>query len=285
VLSREFRGVLALLMCCVLMAGCTLERKEETPKPTLSEVTEDLTTVPGTTPAATQNTAITPAASGVPTPTQFVLTAAPTLTGIPAAGTNGLPPSPNPSEVGTYMLQSSFDAPEAGWITTGDETVSRGFENGIYYLGITSPDNTRWGYTLGPSGTNVLHDIVIETDMRLSQTTGDAAYGILCRQGANENYYFFLINTSGQVQIGKMSNNNRIPLVDWTAAGTLRPSTEFNHIRVGCVGSTLWLEANGTLVARIDDTSFSSGAFGLFAVTNRAGTIRVDYDNFVGVGR
>lgn len=266
-LKAKYIGLVALLLA---LAGCNLNRGDSESSTPVSNTLSAVT--PFTTKSATSES-IQTTASGSPVPQ---------VTATQLVPSNLLPPSPDPAETGVFDFESSFDAPIADWIATNDEIISRGYENGSYYLGITSPDGTRWGYTVGPGGTEV-RDIVVEVDMRISQDTGDAAFGTFCRRTDGENYYYFLVNNVGQVQIGRMADNNRTPLTEWIPG--VQATSQFNRIRTGCVGNVLWIEGNGAVLARVEDTAYTSGSFGLFGVNNRAGTARADYDNLVAVGR
>ena len=283
-------GSIALVILIAALSGCNLSRgEEETPIFTL-EAGDDTTTPQATLGATSQITSqpatpSSPAIPGAATATPLSLAATPGLTPDAPGGAAGLPPSPNPSEVGAVYVASSFDTPQTTWSTASDETVTRAVENGAYALGVTSPDTTRWGYTLAPGSTSNPRDVVIEVDARLSQNPGNAAYGLFCRRTEGENYYYFLLNAAGQAQIGRMSGNDRVTLTNWQPVASMNPSDQFNHLRAGCVGSVLWLEVNGILAVRTEDTANSVGGFGPYVVADPAGTARADYDNILIVGR
>ena len=241
-----------------------------------------------------QSMPASPAVSAaIPTPTAFVLSPAPNAPQGAAAPVvmsgvtgGGLPATPDPGQPGGIRVESNFDTPGSNWISGSDETVARGYENGAYFLSVQSSEGLLWGYTLGPkTGDTPPRDVVIEADVQLGQGGGEVSYGFLCRRTEGENYYYFVLDNLGQAQIGRMTANQSAPLTDKMPVAGVQPPQNVNHLRVGCVGSTLWLEVNGALVAQVQDTAFGDGDYGLFLMNNRGGIAQANYDNAVIVAR
>ncbi len=299
---RTRTGYLAALLGLValILAGCNLDRGGEAgPTPTSEGLlgTEAAADITPTDPALLVATP-TQAAPGAPntgqaTPTPFTLSPVPggqtgQIAGnaAPPGGAAGLPPTPDPDQVGGFRIESNFDAPSGAWISGSDEIVARGVEGGIYYVSVQSSEGLLWGYTLGPkSGDTPPRDVVIEADVRLSQGGGEIGYGFICRRTEGENYYTLTLNNQGQARIARMDGNQITPLTDWLPAPGVRPPQEANRLRAGCVGDVLWLEVNGNLVAQAQDATWPEGDYGLYVMNDRGGVARAEYDNVVIVGR
>jgi hypothetical protein len=306
--TTRFAVALTGVMLIVAAAGCNLSRDEteQTPEvegisgtaPVVDTTASALDTFGATSTARLQSTP-TQSAPGsssvntaVPTPTTFVLSpvpngqsAAPVVTAA-GAGTSNLPATPDFSQPGGFKVESNFDTPGTNWISGSDETVARGYENGEYYLSVQSSEGLLWGYTLGPkTGDTPPRDVVMEADVRLSQGGGEVAYGFICRRTEGENYYYLVIDNLGQAQIGRMTANQSASLTGAIPVPGIQLPQSMNHLRAGCVGSTLWLEVNGALVAQTQDTAFDDGDYGLFVMNNRGGIAQANYDNAVIVAR
>ncbi|WP_162910084.1 hypothetical protein [Aggregatilinea lenta] len=309
---RNFKRIrVRLLLCGAALAatavGCNLEQGETEQTPEVEELgTAPAVDTPdssldsfGATSTArlqatpTQSQPGDPVTNGaIPTPTTFVLTqapdgpqgAAPAVT--VGASTSNLPATPDSNQPGGFRIESNFDTPGTNWISSSDETVARGYENGMYFLSVLSPEGLLWGYTLGPkTGDTPPRDVVIEADVQLSQGGGEISYGFLCRRTEGENYYYFVLDNLEQAQIGRMTANESASLTGPIAVAGVQPPQSTNHLRAGCIGSTLWLEVNGNVVAQVQDSAFSEGDYGLFLMNNRGGVAQANYDNAVIVAR
>lgn len=297
--------ILSSTILVAAAAGCNLDRSDEDQTPAAENIAGtapvvdtpagdlDMFAATGTARLQATPTQSAPGSSTIPTPTGFVLSPAPNApqgAAAPAvtvsAASGSLPATPDSNQPGGFRVESNFDTPGSNWISGSNETVARGYANGAYYLSVQSPEGLLWGYTLGPkTGDTPPRDVVIEADVQLSQGGGEVAYGFLCRRTEGENYYYFVLDNLGQAQIGRMTANEAVPLTGTVSVTGVQPPQNVNHLRVGCVGSTLWMEVNGALVAQAQDTAFEDGDYGLFLMNNRGGIAQADYDNAVIVAR
>jgi len=116
-----------------------------------------------------------------------------------------------------------------------------------------------------------LTDFSFQADVRKVRGDGDGfvyGYGLHLRSdGTQEIYYEFNILYDGRFMVGKSVNWNFSKPIDWTTSKELRTGYgQWNTLKVVARGNILEFYANRVLLATIEDSTFSAGKVGLFAV-------------------
>ncbi len=179
--------------------------------------------------------------------------------------------------VSNILIQDDFSDPASGWEVAQYEAGEVGYIDGVYFVTSTAPGKAMWGL----AGKN-FSDVSIE--VTASQISGPASnnndYGVMCRV-SDDNGYSFNISGDGYYSIQRMENNAFTDLVEWTKSGKINNGNATNTIKVICQKSTLSLYVNGTIMAEITDTSFTSGDIALAATTYETETTEIHFDNLV----
>ena len=220
-------------------------------------------TPPTATPAPTNTT--------IPSPTVvwFPATATPTLLLFPTyTGT----PEMNPG-IGAVTLTEDFSEP-ADWDTAsssdGTAAISRNrlslaVQPGIYIL------SQRRGLVLG--------DFYAEVTARPSLCRGDDHYGIIVRS-VGRSYYRFALSCNGQVRAERVNTRGIVPLHEAIFSGDVPPGAPGEvTIGVWAVGNELRLFLNGRYQFGFSDTSYSSGALGVFALSQGTDPVSVTFSD------
>ncbi len=195
-----------------------------------------------------------------PAPTQ---TFAPTQT-VPASTTTGW------SEV----WLDDFSDPDSGFYVGETSEYSFAYEDGIYRVEVIETEWLSWIY-MGYS----LTDIQMSADVKMGNTTGVTAYGMLCRCDANENFYGFEFSEDGYYTIWLRYNNDYTTLVEWTPDSRIN-SSEWQKMGIECVGENLTLKFNDEVLATTTDSTLKSGDVGLLAESDEKGGSIVLFDNY-----
>lgn len=98
------------------------------------------------------------------------------------------------------------------------------------------------------------------------QISGDTAafYGIALRRSGTGNNYVFRIDSNGDWSFGKSVSGTITPLQDSTRNVAIHTSLDTtNTLEVVATGSHFDFLVNGTTVGSADDSTYSSGKFGL----------------------
>jgi hypothetical protein len=91
--------------------------------------------------------------------------------------------------------------------------------------------------------------------------------------------YALLVSGDGYYSIQKSTGGNYDFLLDWTESDAIKIAPEVNHLKAECVGDTIRLFANGTLLAEVTDPDFASGDISLVAISFSSEPVTVEFDN------
>ena len=127
-------------------------------------------------------------------------------------------------------------------------------------------------------------DFVVQADVLKAGGDGGSyfyGYGLYLRSdGTWRNNYEFNIVKDGRYMIGKSVDGDFTKLVDWTFSDALKTGyKQCNTLKVIAEGSTLMFYANGTHLTTVEDTTFSCGKIGVFAI-NAASSTKPDIVQF-----
>ena len=202
----------------------------------------------------------------------FLAALACAIPGLPGTGGGCTPDAGN-------LFQDDFSDESCGWedIFRDADGISD-YDQGGFRLQVQQEQFDYW------ANPNVnFSDVVIEADAKKIGGPDDNDFGVICRYVDTQNFYFFIIASDGFYAIGKSVNG------DYSYIGTdLMEPTDVvlggdatNRIRADCVGSTLRLYANGSLLKEVTDSTFTSGDVGLIAGTFDTPGTDILFDNFI----
>ena len=179
------------------------------------------------------------------------------------------------------LFQDDFSNTGSGWDRSTFDEGSSDYSNGEYRIFVNTTSYSVWA---NPNQTSYT-DTRVEVDATKTGGPDDNEFGIICRHSDPSNYYAAVISSDGFFGFWKRVAGADLELVGMTEFGqsaAINQGSASNHLRLDCVGSTLTLYANGTLLGSVTDTVHSSGDVGLYAGTFEevAGT-EILFDNFV----
>jgi serine/threonine protein kinase len=180
----------------------------------------------------------------------------------------------------SVLYYDDFSSTNSGWPSRADSSDTMDYAYGGYriYLASTMTD------IVSNTGTYLPADVNIDVDVTKEDGTDNNDFGVTCRMQDLNNFYFFEISSDGYAAIGMFLDNKMSYLsadtmqkVDGIASGIAT-----NHIHAECYGSTLYLYANGYLVASaLDSTFLGGGDVGLIAGSFDEGGVDILFDNYV----
>lgn len=172
--------------------------------------------------------------------------------------------TPTKSSGPEVLYEDDFGDTGSGWEVGSWPGGSVGYKSGAYSVVSGGSGDTMWGIA-----NTTLSDVLINVDTnQVSAPDNDNnSYGVACREQGDGNGYYLLISGDGGYAIIKAQGNEFTPLVEWTASDAVKKGNATNHIEATCKGTTLTLSVNGTRVATVEDSSYSSGDIAL-AVTS-----------------
>ncbi len=178
---------------------------------------------------------------------------------------------------GKVLFADDFSDVDSGWPHRFEETVITDYAQGGYRLWVNNTQADVWGLP-----ELELEDAVIEVDATMIGGPLTNDFGAICRYVDRDNFYFFEITSDGYALIGMYSGGEWMALSSdkYQPSEAIHQGEATNHMRAECVGSSLRLYANNSLVAQVTDATFANGGVGLIAGTfDEAGT-DILFDNF-----
>jgi len=220
---------------------------------------------------------LTLAPSPLPNPTTTVVpssTPAVVVTPSPAATTSPITPTAVQLPEGT-LLVDDFGSP-GGWDVGADPDYEIGYKDGEYRVVVHNAGLFVWG---NPKRSYDLSDFAIEVDVRRVGGPVNNQMGTVVRRQNDQNFYLFSISSDGTCGVNMLRDNTWSSPVEWAASKSVKQGTEWNHLRVECVGPRMRFYVNNDLVADFEDNTFASGNVGLGAGTADEGGVEVRFDN------
>jgi len=178
------------------------------------------------------------------------------------------------------LYQDDFSDPSSGWPKVNNEDGITDYDGGSYRILVNTTNTDIW------SNPDLDLDFT-DTSIFVEATAGggdeDNDFGLICRYQDDENFYFFVISSDGYYGIGKVSDNVQqlVGMESMPPSELIRQGKLTNQLQADCIGSTLRLYVNGTLLAETEDTDFTSGNVGLMAGSFAIPGTEIHFDNFV----
>jgi hypothetical protein len=178
------------------------------------------------------------------------------------------------------LLQDDFSNPDSGWDRVTVEEGSTDYQDGGYRIFVNTTDYSIWA---NPNQTTY-QDVSVEVDAQKIGGPDDNEFGIVCRHADPGNFYAAVISSDGFFGFYRRIDGGTFEALgsgNFESSDAINLGSESNHIRLDCVGSTLTLYANGTMLGTASDSSIASGDVGLYAGTFATTGTDILFDNFV----
>jgi hypothetical protein len=182
-----------------------------------------------------------------------------------------------PAHSGWTFFSDDFSFPPNGWETVVGEGGEVLFEYEGMVIKVVSPNSLVWSVNQPR-----FRDTRIDVDAVLLDGPENDNFGVICRYVDYQNYYGFLVTHDGYYGIFKLVNGQMVMTnenknLDFSEV--IRQGGVVNHIQVECNGEILKLIVNDTLLAEIQDSSFTEGQIGLIAGAYDNAGVKVLFDN------
>jgi serine/threonine protein kinase len=179
--------------------------------------------------------------------------------------------------IDTGTLFDDFSNPDSGWwVYQGNEGLM-GYQAGSFQIKVDIPD---W-YLINSPG-YITNDATIEVEAYKSSGPDNNLFGIICRYQDSQNFYFFVIGSSGYYGIGKVLGGEPLLITNEgnTYSSAINQGRTSNLLRADCIENTLTLYANNTRLVEVEDFEYTTGAVGLFVGTFDIYGVNILFDNF-----
>lgn len=217
--------------------------------------TATFTNTPTVTPSATPSPTVTASPTLDVTATAIALQATDTAVAYQTSVANA-------AITGRSILKEAFDSNKNNWQVekTDDDYALTTYKiaDGNYTWDVTAHQPLISWVT---ANTNAVSDFYVTIEIKQASGPDSADYGVVFREDANSNFYYFGINEQGQYAL-YLYNQDWSTLIDWTQSDFIQPD-EFNKITVLAEGSHFTFFINNQYLTEITDDSIKSGTVAL----------------------
>ncbi len=174
------------------------------------------------------------------------------------------------------LFEDTFDDPKSGFIALSDAEGITNYDQGGYRIKV---DKANW-FFWAESG-RTFSDVKIEVDTTKLGGPDENEFGVICRYVDQNSFYFFTITSDGYYSMSKHINDDYefIGMSELKQSSVIKKGQADNHLTAVCEGNTLRFSVNGTLLAEVQDDSFSSGDIGMIAGTGDTSGVDILFDN------
>jgi hypothetical protein len=178
---------------------------------------------------------------------------------------------------GEKLFWDDFSDPSGNWPQVSSPNGSAGVAEGAYQMQVSSAQKE-----ILATSRHIFRDVQVEADATRLAGPPQNLFGLVCRSGDANDFYFFAISSDGYYGLGKVKNGRVVLLgQEMMAYSPAILQGNPNHLRLDCIGGTLKGSVNGQVVASGTDADFSSGEAGLMAGALDKPGVNVAFDNFV----
>ena len=180
-----------------------------------------------------------------------------------------------PSDI---LFSDDFSTKDNKWDQITETDRSTDYFNNAYRILVSNSERHVWA---NPQNRE-FSDARIEVDATKNGGPDDNDFGIICRYGDVNAFYYGVVSSDGFYGIYKVTDNGGEPIGNDTMleSDQINQGTATNHVRFDCIGSSLSLYVNGELVDEQTDSTYTTGNVGLMAGTYTTGGTDILFDNF-----
>lgn len=171
-------------------------------------------------------------------------------------------------------FEYDFNEPENGWINGVEESNTRGYVDGEYFVTVKPGGGTG----AGPGSNFVFSDFVAELDARILKATDPGGWGFIFRgQPFPQSFrYHINFNSSG---LSLFLDTGPYTDLFYLQGAPVHPAPETNRLLVIAKGPNIAIYVNGEPVTVVSDSTLSSGIVSLGIHAGEQET-EVRFDNF-----
>jgi hypothetical protein len=172
-----------------------------------------------------------------------------------------------------------FDS-DLTWVGPNFEGASNLTESGQHRATDYLADSFLWWSTTIPDID--AGNIYVEVQADVKECRGKDAYGLAVRVEPDQRDSGYLLEFScdGAFRLRKLYAGTIQTLQDWTPSASISTDGSGNVMGFLAIGSQLYPVANGDVLTQVDDGTFFSGNYGLYANAQETPGLTILFDNF-----
>lgn len=177
------------------------------------------------------------------------------------------------------LPKDDFSDSSSGWATGTDSDKSVEYANGGMQFMVYTPYYITW------SMPSVLMYTTSHVDVNVTNESADpeAFFGIVCDAlSTSSNFYYVGVSSDGYYAFVKSAVAQDDVILKKGTSDVIKNSASSMKLGLECGGGSLTLFVNDQQIDTVSDSTYTSGAVGLFAASDDQDSgVNVTFDNFV----
>ncbi|MGE3910367.1 MAG: hypothetical protein AB7K36_13495 [Chloroflexota bacterium] len=191
-----------------------------------------------------------------------------------------------PPPAGTVLMTEDFDSPDQAIISTSGTLPDQNtyaILDGEYQVKQLTPGSS---WRLLPASANT-DNATIAINARLLDPTPGRFVQVGCRDQQSPNgashYRLVMVPATGRFKVGRWTAGEETLIVPWSSGASIKRDSAVNRIELTCAGSTIVVSVNGSEIASVEDSTYSTGRFmfGSGVFTDNSGPADGRFDDLV----
>jgi hypothetical protein len=180
---------------------------------------------------------------------------------------------------GPNLPNDDFSNSNSGWGTGTDEKSSVEYANGGLQIIVHQPSFVTWS----TPGTGSYENIHMEAGVRNDSTDPEAMFGFVCNeQGTTDSFYYAGVSPDGYYAFVKSAEEGEDVYLKEGSSEVISASPSSMRLGLDCGNGSMTLYVNGQRIDSVSDSTYTSGAIGLFAASDdEPSGANVNFDDFV----
>lgn len=178
------------------------------------------------------------------------------------------------------LFKDDFSRESGDWGTGEDgTTASVTYEDENLVFRIHEEDQFYWS-----TAEEDLENIHMEVTVRNTGEAADAGFGVVCNLVDDQNFYYLGIGSDQLYVIAKIEDDDFQVLGgedQWSFSDDLALNADSYTVGADCGNGTLTLYVDGVEIASVEDSTFTHGNIGLFALTAKDPDTEIRFDDLV----
>jgi serine/threonine protein kinase len=176
------------------------------------------------------------------------------------------------------LFSDDFSNPQSGWPTIQNAQGGYSYQTDGYHITVEEMDAVLWAKT-----SRADDNVSIYVDAKPVREGMNGYYGLLCRIQDEKNFYYFVVRSNGDYNIGKYKNGEFQPLFsnEWKRSDAINQGSQTNRLKANCSANILRFYANNVMLGEVVDTDFVSGFSGIVVAALDTLGSEVLFNNFL----
>jgi hypothetical protein len=181
----------------------------------------------------------------------------------------------------SVIFQDSFQNSRGSWSSFTDETGAVNVRNGAYEMEVFEPNWHIWG-----TPEQDISNAKIKVNVTSLGDASDPGFGVICNYQSNDAFYYAGFGPDGFYAIVYWDGEDDVSLLGgerlWQQSDEIEQFAESYELEVECADDgTITLFVDGVEIASANDSTYTSGNIGLFAVSFDNVPVKVRFDDLV----